>query len=69
MRQASPELSPTELEVLRLLASGLSMKLIADWRGRSMNTIRRQLERIREKLGARNAPHAVALGFRKGLVE
>lgn len=45
-------LTPSEIEVARLVATGLSYKEIARIRGRSFSTIDHQLRSIREKTGA-----------------
>lgn len=45
-------LTPSEAEVARLVAKGLSYKEIARLRGRSFSTIDHQLRSIREKTGA-----------------
>jgi DNA-binding CsgD family transcriptional regulator len=45
-------LTPSEAEVARLVARGLSYKEIARMRGRSFSTIDHQLRSIREKTGA-----------------
>ena len=45
-------LTPSEAEVARLVAKGLSYKEIARMRGRSFSTIDHQLRSIREKTGA-----------------
>ena len=65
---SSPPLSTAELEVLRLRAQGLELKEIAHRRGRSVHTVRMQMDAIIEKLGARNSVHAVTLAFQKGIL-
>lgn len=37
--------------------------------GRSLDTIKRQRSAAIRKLGASNMPHAIALGFREGILE
>jgi DNA-binding CsgD family transcriptional regulator len=49
---AVARLTPSEVEVARLVAKGLSYKEIARIRGRSFSTIDHQLRSIREKTGA-----------------
>jgi DNA-binding CsgD family transcriptional regulator/tetratricopeptide (TPR) repeat protein len=61
-------LSPRELEVLRLVADGLSDKQIARELAVGERTARRHVTSIFNKLGADNRPQAVALAFRRGLV-
>lgn len=62
-------LSPRETEILRLLADGLNTHQMARRLLLSAVTVQKHRSRIFRKLGARNAPHAVALAFRRGLVE
>lgn len=50
--QGLASLTPSETEVARLVARGLSYKEIARQRGRSFSTIDHQLRSIREKTGA-----------------
>lgn len=66
---AAPRLSARELEVLRLLARGLTNKQIADRLDLSRETIKTHTERIFRRLGAGDRTEAVALGFRAGLLE
>jgi DNA-binding CsgD family transcriptional regulator len=59
-------LTPSELEVARLVATGLSYKEIARRRGRSFSTIDHQLRSIREKTGASSTAALVHLLSRQG---
>jgi len=61
-------LSRRELEVLEQMACGLTATEDGAARHYSWNTIRWHRARIRRKLGARNNAHAVAIGFRTGLL-
>jgi len=61
-------LTPRELEVLRLLASGLANKQIADRLGISDNTVKFHVAAILGKLGAASRTEAVAIGIREGLI-
>lgn len=61
-------LTPRELQVLVLVADGLSRQEIADRHGVALETIKSQLKWCRIKMGARGTAHAVALGFRDGLL-
>ena len=66
-RPAEP-LSPREIEVLRLMAEGLSNKTIA-WRlSISEHTVKFHVNSIFSKLGAGTRTEAVMLGVRQGLV-
>jgi len=62
-------LTPKEIEVLRLLASGLVNKQIANIISRAEGTIRNHGTNIRAKLRAANTTHAVAIALRKGIID
>lgn len=62
------ELSPRELEVLRLLVEGASNKAIAARLTLSENTIKTHISRIFDKLGAQSRAEAVAIALQRGLV-
>ncbi len=61
-------LSPRELEVLHLLADGLSTQEIADRLTISRRTVSDHTEAIRGKLAVRNLHGAVSVGYRTGLL-
>jgi len=61
-------LTARELEVLRLVARGLSNKEIAVDLGITTHTVKYHLAAVLEKLGVRSRTEAVSLGVRKGLV-
>jgi DNA-binding CsgD family transcriptional regulator len=61
-------LSARELEVLALVAHGLSTEGIAGELFLSRNTVRSHVRHIHDKLGAQNRPHAVAIAFSAGLI-
>lgn len=60
------ELSPREIAVLRLVASGNSNKLVAAQMGVSMETIKGHMKCIMAKLGAGDRTHAVTIAQRRG---
>lgn len=62
-------LTARELDVLRLLASGMQNALIAQRLVVSVNTVRKHVQAILEKLGAHSKLEAVAIAVRQGLVE
>jgi len=55
-------LTPRELEVLEMIAQGLSNKEIAERAFVSENTVKTHLSRVFDKLGARRRTQAVQLG-------
>ena len=60
--------TPRELEVLELLASGLSNKEIADRLGVSFHTVKFHVNAILGKLGASSRAEVVALAAKAGLL-
>ncbi len=66
--QAGSALTARELEVLRLVARGLSNKEIAGDLRITTHTVKYHLAAVLEKLGVRSRTEAVSLGVRKGLV-
>lgn len=62
------KLSKRELEVLVGIASGLTEQQLADKYIASVNTIKSQRATVIRKLGAINSSHAVALGFKRGIL-
>jgi predicted ATPase/DNA-binding CsgD family transcriptional regulator len=67
-RQGLANLSPRELEVLRLVASGSRNREICEALVLSESTVETHLRHIYEKTGARNRADAVAYALRQGLV-
>ena len=65
---AARGLSSRELEVLALVARGLSTDGIAGELFVTPNTVRAHVRHILDRLGARNRPHAVAIAFSAGLI-
>lgn len=61
-------LSDREYQVLHLIADGLSNKSIADTLVLSVETVRTHIKGVLRKLEARDRAHAVAIGFRLGLL-
>ena len=66
--QDGVELTPRELEVLRLVARGLGNKEIAELLAISSHTVKYHLAAVLDKLGVRSRTEAVSLGIRRGLV-
>jgi DNA-binding NarL/FixJ family response regulator len=64
-----PKPSKRELELLYLMADGLTDAEIAEKLGISAKTMRSRLHALRMKMQARTRTHAVAIAFRRGLIE
>lgn len=65
---ADASLSKRELEVLRLLAAGMSNTVIAETLTLSTGTVKTHVHNIAGKLGAANRTEAVANARKRGLV-
>ena len=64
----SPDLTPRELEALRLLADGLPNKAIASRLGISEHTVKFHVNSILGKLSAQSRTEAVTIAARLGLI-
>jgi DNA-binding NarL/FixJ family response regulator len=62
-------LSPREIEVLRLIATGSSNKLIADQLSISEATAKSHVANILSKLGANDRSHALAIAMKRGIID
>jgi DNA-binding CsgD family transcriptional regulator len=60
-------LSKRETEVLRLLATGMTNRQIADALVVSVHTVERHVNNLYRKIGARNRADAAAFAVRSGL--
>jgi DNA-binding NarL/FixJ family response regulator len=67
--RTSYSLSARELDVLRLIAQGLPNQAIADDLVLSVNTVRKHVQSILNKLDAHSKLEALATAVRQGLVE
>ena len=63
----APGLTPRELEVLQLLASGARNREIADQLSLGVNTVKYHIENLYEKLGVRSRTQAVRVAGERGL--
>ncbi len=61
-------ITPRELEILELIAAGLSTKEIAERIFVSENTVKTHASRLFDKLGAKRRTQAVQLGKERGLI-
>lgn len=59
-------ITPKQLEILRLLADGYSSEEIAVKLENSQRTIEKMRSDMLIRVGARNVAHLIAWGFRKG---
>ncbi|WP_018133456.1 response regulator transcription factor [Effusibacillus pohliae] len=66
---AAHPLTAREIEVLALMAEGLTMKEIAHHLHISEFTVRHHISSITQKLGAKNKAQAVALAVRQGVIQ
>ena len=67
-RLAALGITPRELEILELIASGLSNREISEKIFVSENTVKTHSSRLFDKLGARRRTQAVQLGKEAGLI-
>ena len=62
-------LTPKEIEVLRLIATGNANKEIAAQLSVTEETVKSRVKNILEKLGANDRTHAVSIGLKRGIIE
>jgi DNA-binding NarL/FixJ family response regulator len=62
-------LTEREIDVLKLIGSGNSNKLIADHLSISEATVKSHVTNILSKLGANDRAHAVTIGLKRGIIE
>ena len=67
-QKTAAELTARELDILRLLAEGLSNQVIAERLGITRNTVRNHVQNILAKLGAHSKLEAVATAVREGII-
>jgi DNA-binding CsgD family transcriptional regulator len=63
------KLTKREVQVLQHLADGLSSREVAKRLGISYFTVKRHRVKIRQRLGATNLVHAVAIALEEHLIE
>jgi DNA-binding NarL/FixJ family response regulator len=66
---ADDQLSSREIDVLRLIGTGNSNKLIADKLSIGETTVKNHISNILSKLGANDRAHAVTIGLQRGIIE
>lgn len=62
------ELTPRQVQVLRLVADGLTRQEIADRLHLNVNTVRSLMVQVFMRLHAHNAAQAVAVAMRRGII-
>jgi DNA-binding NarL/FixJ family response regulator len=62
-------LTPAEVDVLRLIASGNANKQIADKLGITEDTVKGRVRNILSKLGASDRTHATTIGLKRGIIQ
>jgi DNA-binding NarL/FixJ family response regulator len=68
-RLREEELTPRELEILRLVGRGLSNKLIARALDITEGTVKTHVKNLLEKLDATSRTEAIAVAARRGLIK
>ena len=63
------ELSPKEIQVLRLIAAGNANKEIAAQLSITEETVKSRVKNILDKLSANDRTHAVSIGVKRGIIE
>jgi len=63
------DLTPREIDVLRLIASGNANKEIADQLSIGEASVKSYVANILSKLDAKDRAHAVTIGLRRGIIE
>jgi DNA-binding NarL/FixJ family response regulator len=62
-------LTPAEISVLRLIATGNANKQIADKLSLTEETVKSRVKCILSKLGANDRTHAAIIGLKRGIIE
>jgi DNA-binding NarL/FixJ family response regulator len=66
---ADDQLSSREIDVLRLIGTGNSNKLIADKLSIGETTVKNHISNILSKLSANDRAHAVSIALQRGIIE
>jgi DNA-binding NarL/FixJ family response regulator len=62
------QLTPAEIDLLRLIAAGNSNTQIADAVGATEDTVKGRVRSILSKLNAKDRAHAAAIGLKRGII-
>jgi DNA-binding NarL/FixJ family response regulator len=65
---ADDDLTPREIDVLRLIAAGNANKQIADQLSIGEATVKSHVTNILSKLGANDRAHAITIGLKRGII-
>jgi DNA-binding NarL/FixJ family response regulator len=68
-RSGDDELTPREIDVLKLIAGGNANKEIADQLSIGEASVKSHVANILSKLGAKDRAHAVVVGLQRGIIE
>src|ERR1700678_479781 len=66
---ADDQLTPREIEVLRLVAAGNANKIVADRLPTTEATVKAHVKNILSKLDTDDRTHAVTIGVKRGIIE
>lgn len=66
---ADDSLTSREIDVLKLIASGNSNKIVADKLSITEETVKGHVKSILSKLGANDRTHAVTIGLKRGIID
>ena len=66
---ADDQLTPREIEVLRLVAAGNANKIVADRLSITEAPVKAHVKNILSKLDANDRTHAVTIGLKRGIIE
>lgn len=64
----APGLTARQLQILELMAQGLTRSQIAEWLVVGVETVASHQHAVYARLGVHNGPAAVAAGYRTGLL-
>jgi DNA-binding NarL/FixJ family response regulator len=67
--RSTDDLTPREIDVLRLIAGGNANKEIADQMSIGEASVKSYVANVLSKLGAKDRTHAVTIGLRRGVIE
>jgi DNA-binding NarL/FixJ family response regulator len=66
---ADDALTSREIDVLRLIATGLANKIVADKLDITEETVKGHVKNILSKLGANDRTHAVTIALKRGIID